>query len=163
MRRELESAAKAGSLDGAGELVARIEDELARVTGELERIRAGDGRVSDGASVLVVDDDPVTRQMLPDARGTGTPRDDGGRRPAGAGSRAFRAVRRGAAGRPDAIPGRHEVLEQLKGDELRHIPVVMVTSVDEVESAVRCIELGADDYLSKPIDPVLLSPGSTPA
>jgi class 3 adenylate cyclase len=50
------------------------------------------------------------------------------------------------------------VLERLKGDpELRHIPVVMVTSVDDVESAVRCIELGADDYLSKPIDPVLLT------
>jgi CheY-like chemotaxis protein/HPt (histidine-containing phosphotransfer) domain-containing protein len=37
--RELESAAKAGSLDGQGELVERIEDELARVTGELERFR----------------------------------------------------------------------------------------------------------------------------
>jgi HPt (histidine-containing phosphotransfer) domain-containing protein len=37
--RELESAAKAGALDGQEELVERIEDELARVTGELERIR----------------------------------------------------------------------------------------------------------------------------
>jgi HPt (histidine-containing phosphotransfer) domain-containing protein len=37
--RELESAAKAGALDGQEELVDRIEDELARVTGELERIR----------------------------------------------------------------------------------------------------------------------------
>ena len=37
--RKLESAAKAGALDGQGELVDRIEDELARVTGELERIR----------------------------------------------------------------------------------------------------------------------------
>jgi adenylate cyclase len=50
------------------------------------------------------------------------------------------------------------VLEQLKGDaDLRHIPVIMVTSVDDIDSAVRCIELGADDYLSKPIDPVLLT------
>jgi class 3 adenylate cyclase len=50
------------------------------------------------------------------------------------------------------------VLEQLKGDsELRHIPVIMVTSVDDIDSAVRCIEMGADDYLSKPIDPVLLT------
>ncbi len=52
----------------------------------------------------------------------------------------------------------YDVLERLKGDpNLRHIPVVMVTSVDDVDSAVRCIELGADDYLSKPIDPVLLT------
>jgi class 3 adenylate cyclase len=50
------------------------------------------------------------------------------------------------------------VLERLKADPvLRHLPVVMVTSVDDVDSAVRCIELGADDYLSKPIDPVLLT------
>jgi class 3 adenylate cyclase len=51
----------------------------------------------------------------------------------------------------------YQVLERLKEDpRLRHIPVVMVTALDDVESAVRCIELGADDYLSKPIDPVLL-------
>jgi class 3 adenylate cyclase len=51
----------------------------------------------------------------------------------------------------------YAVLEQLKADrDLRHTPVIMVTSVDDVDSAVRCIELGADDYLPKPIDPVLL-------
>src|SRR5437870_12730989 len=51
----------------------------------------------------------------------------------------------------------YRVLEPRKADpDLRHIPVIMITSVDDVNSAVRCIELGADDYLSKPIDPVLL-------
>ncbi|MDQ4006458.1 MAG: response regulator [Actinomycetota bacterium] len=50
-----------------------------------------------------------------------------------------------------------QVLEQMKGDpKLRHIPVVMVTALDDVESAARCIEMGGDDYLPKPIDPVVL-------
>jgi class 3 adenylate cyclase len=41
-------------------------------------------------------------------------------------------------------------------DQLRHLPVVMITALDDLDSAVRCIELGADDYLSKPFDPILL-------
>jgi class 3 adenylate cyclase len=50
-----------------------------------------------------------------------------------------------------------EVLRRLKGDaRLRHIPVIMISALDDVDSVVRCIELGADDYLPKPFDPVLL-------
>jgi adenylate cyclase len=48
------------------------------------------------------------------------------------------------------------VLRQIKADsDLRHIPVIMISAVDEVESVIGCIELGADDYLAKPFDPVL--------
>lgn len=51
----------------------------------------------------------------------------------------------------------YEVLERLRADErLRHIPVIMISAVDQIESVVRCIELGAQDYLPKPFDPVLL-------
>ena len=51
----------------------------------------------------------------------------------------------------------YEVLEHLKADQqLRHIPVIMISAVDEVESVIRCIELGAEDYLSKPFNPTLL-------
>jgi len=51
----------------------------------------------------------------------------------------------------------YEVLEQLKSDTaLRHIPVIVLSALDEVKSVVRCIELGAEDYLPKPFDPVLL-------
>jgi class 3 adenylate cyclase/CheY-like chemotaxis protein len=39
---------------------------------------------------------------------------------------------------------------------LRDIPFVVTSAVDEVESVVRCIELGAEDYLAKPFDPVIL-------
>ena len=51
----------------------------------------------------------------------------------------------------------YEVLERIKSDpQLRHIPVVMITAVGETDSVVRCIELGADDYLPKPFNPVVL-------
>jgi adenylate cyclase len=51
----------------------------------------------------------------------------------------------------------YEVLTQMKADEkLRHIPVIMISAVDELESVVRCIENGAEDYLSKPFNPILL-------
>src|SRR5690348_3950401 len=51
----------------------------------------------------------------------------------------------------------YQVLEEMKADPgLREIPVIMITAVDELESTVRCIELGAQDYLPKPFNPVLL-------
>jgi len=51
----------------------------------------------------------------------------------------------------------YEVLQRLTADEaLREIPVVMISALDEMDSVVRCIELGAEDYLPKPFDPVLL-------
>jgi len=49
------------------------------------------------------------------------------------------------------------VLERIKADPATHdLPVIMISGVDETESVVRCIEIGADDYLPKPFDPVLL-------
>jgi CheY-like chemotaxis protein len=51
----------------------------------------------------------------------------------------------------------HEVLEEMKRDvQLREIPVIMVSGLDEFQSVVRCIEQGAEDYLPKPWDRVLL-------
>jgi two-component system, cell cycle response regulator len=51
----------------------------------------------------------------------------------------------------------YQVLEHLKADpSLRDIPVIMISAVEEIESVVRCIELGAQDYLPKPFNPVLL-------
>jgi serine phosphatase RsbU (regulator of sigma subunit) len=52
----------------------------------------------------------------------------------------------------------YEVLARLKADEaLRHIPVIVVSALGELDSVVRCIELGAEDYLFKPLNPVLLN------
>jgi adenylate cyclase len=51
----------------------------------------------------------------------------------------------------------YEVLERLKSDDkLRHVPVIMISALTELDSVVRCIELGAEDYLPKPFNNVLL-------
>ena len=51
----------------------------------------------------------------------------------------------------------YEVLERMKADaELRNIPVIMISALSEIDSVIRCIELGAEDYLPKPFNPTLL-------
>jgi class 3 adenylate cyclase/CheY-like chemotaxis protein len=51
----------------------------------------------------------------------------------------------------------YQVLEHLKADAaLRHIPVIMISALDDMDSVVRCIQLGAEDYLFKPFNPILL-------
>lgn len=51
----------------------------------------------------------------------------------------------------------YELLERLKTDpQQQHIPIIMVSALDDIESVVRCIELGAEDYLFKPFNPTLL-------
>ncbi|MEZ5651266.1 MAG: SpoIIE family protein phosphatase [Burkholderiaceae bacterium] len=51
----------------------------------------------------------------------------------------------------------YEALARIKADpRLRHVPVVMVSAIDGLESVVRCLDLGADDYITKPFNPVLL-------
>lgn len=50
-----------------------------------------------------------------------------------------------------------QVLEIIHGDPaLREIPVIMTSSLDEVDAVARCIEMGAEDYLFKPLNPTLL-------
>ena len=51
----------------------------------------------------------------------------------------------------------YETLEALAADpKLREIPVVMMSSIEETDSVARCIEMGAEDYLFKPVNTVLL-------
>ncbi len=110
------------------------------------------------ASVLVVDDDAIVRKML-------TRRlklDDYRVLAADGGVEALSALDREPVDlvlldvlMPD-MDG-YQVLEQIRASEAhRHLPVVVISGLDDLSAAVRCIELGADDYLSKPVDPVLL-------
>ncbi len=50
-----------------------------------------------------------------------------------------------------------EVLEQVKADSaLQHLPIIVISAEDDLESIVRCIEMGAADHLPKPFNPVVL-------
>jgi adenylate cyclase len=50
-----------------------------------------------------------------------------------------------------------EVLRRLKAEErTSHIPVIVISALDELDTVVRCIEAGAEDYLTKPFNPILL-------
>jgi len=50
-----------------------------------------------------------------------------------------------------------EVLARLKSDPARRdLPVIVISALDEMESVVRCIGMGAEDFLPKPFDPLLL-------
>lgn len=51
----------------------------------------------------------------------------------------------------------YELLEQLRADAvLQHLPVVLISALDDVDSVAKAIELGADDYLPKPFNPHIL-------
>ena len=110
------------------------------------------------AWVLVVDDDPVNRAML-----TRFLEQDGYRVDTAADGR--QALERLQSEPFDVVlldvlmpeMTGDEVLAQMQQDDaLRHVPVIMITGLDDIESAVRCIETGAEDYLPKPFDPVVL-------
>jgi CheY-like chemotaxis protein len=54
----------------------------------------------------------------------------------------------------------YATLERIKADEaLRHLPVIVITAVEDLESVVRCTELGATDYLPKPFNAAVLRAG----
>ena len=67
-------------------------------------------------------------------------------------------VRPGAARHPDARDGRLPGAGAAGAPtcDLRDIPVIVTSALEELDSVVRCIEMGAEDYLTKPVNPVLL-------
>jgi adenylate cyclase len=110
------------------------------------------------ARVLVVDDDRVNRMLL-----THSLEREGHRVNAAENGRAALGLM--GENPPDVVlldivmPELDgvSVLERMKDDSiLRHVPVIMISAVDDIESVVRCLEMGAEDYLPKPFDPVLL-------
>src|SRR5512143_3990366 len=51
----------------------------------------------------------------------------------------------------------YQVLEHVSSDTLlRDIPIIVTSALDEMSSVVKCIQMGAEDYLTKPVDQVLL-------
>ncbi|MFM1802227.1 MAG: hypothetical protein RJA81_1579 [Planctomycetota bacterium] len=54
------------------------------------------------------------------------------------------------------LDGYSTLLQMKQESHLKHIPVIMISSLDELESVTKCIEAGAEDYLPKPFNPILL-------
>jgi class 3 adenylate cyclase len=112
----------------------------------------------ESAWILVIDDDPINRQMLTRLLEQDSYRVDtaaGGRQ----GLEMLRADPFDVVLLDLVMPEMdgYEVLTKIKADEaFKHLPVLMITAVDDVSSAARCIEAGAEDYLPKPFDPVVL-------
>jgi adenylate cyclase len=113
---------------------------------------------SEVGSILVVDDDRVNRMLL--ARALGASGHDVTM--AENGLEALEALR---AAPVDVVlldivmPELDGIatLEQIKSDpDLQDLPVIMISALDDYDSVVQCIQLGAEDYLPKPFDPVLL-------
>jgi adenylate cyclase len=112
------------------------------------------------AVALIVDDSQVNRKVL--ARHLESLDIDS--REAGNGREALDLLRAGATDigvvlldivMPE-MDG-YETLAAIKADEtLRHLPVIMISGVEELASVVRCIEMGATDYLPKPFNPAIL-------
>jgi adenylate cyclase len=108
--------------------------------------------------ILIVDDDQLNRALLAknlEQDGHRTTAVDNG----------FAAMTSLRADPPDVVlldilmPGLDgmEVLSRMKADaDLQHIPVIMISGVEDSDSIVRCIETGADDFLPKPFDPAIL-------
>jgi adenylate cyclase len=111
-----------------------------------------------GARVLVVDDDPVNRALLLHS----LEREGYRHATAENGRQALELLR----AEPFDVVLLDVVMPELDGYDvlatieadpgLRRIPVIMISALEDLESVTRCIEMGADDYLPKPFNPVLL-------
>jgi adenylate cyclase len=108
--------------------------------------------------ILIVDDDALNQRLL-------TKSLEGDHHRTTSVDNGFAALAALEADPPDVVlldvvmPGLDgiEVLERMKADpRLLHIPVIMISGMDDSDSIVRCLEAGAEDYLPKPFDPVIL-------
>lgn len=115
--------------------------------------------MADAAHLLVVDDNAANRDLLQ----RHLRRQGFSSAPAADGEEALSLL---AAGGFDLVlldvmmPGLDgfEVLQRIKADPvMREVPVIMMSALDETSSVVKCVKMGAEDYMMKPFDPVLLS------
>jgi len=153
------SKTKAGFKETAGEIsdsALMIKDMVSSIPSFSDRDTPS--MVSKRCSILVVDDNEMIRDLLTrhlEREGHIITTAENGRR-------ALRIVKM----HPfdlillDVIMPEmngYQVLQQLKQDERwRDIPVLMISALEEMDIVVRCIDLGADDYMTKPFNPVFL-------
>ncbi len=154
-------ATQAPDAGGTG-IGTRLRDSSELAKGVLSRLGAPADRTNGGSdgqgALLVVDDNPTNRDLLMRQLARH------GYIVAAAADGA-EALERLSAREFDLVlldvimPGMDgvETLRRLKEDErLREIPVIMLSSLDEVDSAIRCIAAGAEEYITKPVQGTLL-------
>ncbi len=120
--------------------------------------RDGDGKqaAKDG-NILVVDDNETNRDLL-------SRQIEGQGYAVATAANGQQALQMIETGRYDLIlldimmpeMNGYQVLKWLYDSPWRHIPAIMISALDEIDSVVKCIEMGAEDYLPKPFNPVLL-------
>ena len=159
LSREIQAMSSEAAPDEVARLQPQAEAEWDQGGKGLGRSEAESMSVDVPAGrVLVVDDDPLNRMLL-----TRSLEQEGHRvGSAASGQEALEILRE----KPfdvvllDIVMPELDgvsVLERLKRDPvLQHVPVIMISAVDEIETVVRCIEMGSEDYLPKPFNPVLL-------
>ncbi|HEY9402432.1 MAG TPA: adenylate/guanylate cyclase domain-containing protein [Pyrinomonadaceae bacterium] len=149
---EADSATLRPADDGVSSMIANLVSTIHAIDDAHAR------QTEQGGLVLVVDDSETNRDLL--ARRL--TREGYEVETAADGALALKAV---GLRRFDLVlldimmPGLngYQVLERLKTTpELRDIPVIMISALDEIDGIVRCIEMGAEDYLPKPFNPVIL-------
>jgi serine phosphatase RsbU (regulator of sigma subunit) len=110
-----------------------------------------------GHMILVVDDSAINREILAEqvqAEGyqTATAKD---------GKQAIQMIQTGAFDLilldiiMPQIDG-YQVLKWIRNSPWKHIPTIMISALEQIDSVVKCIEMGAEDYLTKPFNSTLL-------
>jgi adenylate cyclase len=145
---------------GAGNAAATPDRMVERLLASVRTVAAEEADLAAvrPSRILVVDDNASNRDLLArrlERQGhTVLQAEDGSRALALVGELALDLVLLDLM-----MPGMsgYEVLTRLKAD-LRHrdLPVIMISALSELDSVVRCIEAGAEDYLAKPFNPILL-------
>jgi DNA-binding response OmpR family regulator len=148
----------AGGAEIAGQDQGALASMVANLVRTVKPIEAHDARPEETGRILVVDDNASNRDLLfrrLSRDGHEVTRAESGRR----------ALELLALEEFDLVlldlmmPDLNgfQMLERLKADERLHdIPVIMISGLQETDSVIRCIEAGAEDYLPKPFNPILL-------
>jgi adenylate cyclase len=146
------------SAGGEPEREAQVSTMIEAAASSLRSLEEQSHKAAEGGRILVVDDNEINRDVLSRrlVRQGYTP---------ACAQNGREALERLRAEPFDLVlldilmpeMDGYQVLDHLKRDPaLRHLPVIMISALDEIDSVVRCIEIGAEDYLPKPFNPVLL-------